>query len=286
MLKRRNIRETAVQFLYFADLEGAPEASEMQETFWHITQETSLRKLAQAKAKAMLHVAQGRDNRITKLIERAPVSQAELKAAGGTTPLVSTLKKVLSQERQLSDAVDQLKSAVKSKGSDKLSTRHLDDVMLANQTLDGLHKEWHQTLEDFPAWKNRLESITSSINHLARVSERLNAIDDPESSVGNFAHLRASSAEISIFRKETQTLVQGILTHKESIDAALAAVIENYAPGRVAPVDRAILRLATYEMKYCEDIPKAVSINEAIEIAKRFGSTDSARFINGVLDAL
>ena len=271
MLKRRNIRETAVQFLYFADLEGAPEASEMQETFWHITQETSLRKLAQAKAKAMLHVAQGRDNRITKLIERAPVSQAELKAADGTAPLVSTLKKVLSQERQLSDAVDELKSAVKSKGSDKLSTRHLDDVMLANQTLGGTHQEWHQTLEDFPAWKNRLESITSSINHLARVSERLNAIDDPESSMS---------------RKETQTLVQGILTHKESIDAALAAVIENYAPGRVAPVDRAILRLATYEMKYCEDIPKAVSINEAIEIAKRFGSTDSARFINGVLDAL
>ena len=51
-------------------------------------------------------------------------------------------------------------------------------------------------------------------------------------------------------------------------------------------VDRAILRLATYEIKHCEDIPKAVSINEAIEIAKRFGSTDSARFVNGVLDAL
>lgn len=286
MLNRRNIRETAVQFLYLADFEGAPEASEMQETFWHITQETSLRKLVQAKAKAMLHVAQGRDNRIAKLIERAPLSLAELKATDGTGPLVSALQKTLSQEQQLSDAIAELKISFKSKSSGKLSSGHLDDVIAANQTLLGRHREWHQTLEDFPTWKNRLESITASIKHLERVSERLNAIEDPESSVGNFAHLRASSAEISIFRKETQALVQGILAHKDSIDAALAAVIENYAPARVAPVDRAILRLATYEIRQCGDIPKAVSINEAIEIAKRFGSTDSARFVNGVLDAL
>ncbi len=286
MLNRRNIRETAVQFLYFADFDGAPEASEMQETFWHITQETSLRKLVQAKAKAMLHVAQGRDNRIAKLIERAPLSLAELKATDGTGPLVSALQKTLSQEQQLSDAIAELRISCKSKSSDKLSSGHLDAIITANQTLVGRHKEWHQTLEDFPTWKNRLESITASLNHLERVSERLNAIEDPESSVGNFAHLRASSAEISIFRKETQALVQGILAHKDSIDAALAAVIENYAPARVAPVDRAILRLATYEIKHCGDIPKAVSINEAIEIAKRFGSTDSARFVNGVLDAL
>ncbi len=286
MLNRRNIRETAVQFLYFADFEGAPEAAEMQETFWHITQETSLRKLMQAKAKAMLHVAQGRDNRIAKLIERAPATQAELKAADGTGPLVSALQQVLSHEQLLNDAIAELKTSFKSKSSDKLSSRHLDDVVAATQALVGRHKAWHLTLEDFPAWKNRLDSITAAINHLERVSERLNSIEDPESSVGNFAHLRASSAEISIFRKETQTLVQGILAHKGSIDSALAAVIENYAPARVAPVDRAILRLATYEIKHCADIPKAVSINEAIEIAKRFGSTDSARFINGVLDAL
>ncbi|MBT8036335.1 MAG: transcription antitermination factor NusB [Verrucomicrobiae bacterium] len=286
MLKRRNIRESAVQFLYLADLEDTPEAAEMQDTFWQITQETSLRKLAQAKAKAILHVAQGRDHRIAKLIERAPLSQAELKATDGTAPLVSSLNKVLRQERQLSDAIEQLKTSVKNKGNDTLPADHLDAVILANTTLISHYQEWHQTLEDFPAWRNRLDPITAAINHLARVSDRLSAIDDPESTIGSFAHLRASHAEIAIFRKETQALVQGILRHKQEIDTALAAVIENYAPSRVAPVDRAILRLATYEIKHVEDIPKAVSINEAIEIAKRFGSTDSARFINGVLDAL
>ena len=111
-------------------------------------------------------------------------------------------------------------------------------------------------------------------------------IDDPESTIVDFAHLRTSSSELSTFRRETQELVAYILQHKEEIDASLASVIENYAPQRVDPVDRAILRLATYELRMADDIPRAVTINEAIEIAKKFGTNESARFINGVLDAL
>ena len=94
------------------------------------------------------------------------------------------------------------------------------------------------------------------------------------------------STELSALRKETQALVKKILNHKEQIDGSLAGVVENYSPERVDPVDRAILRLATFEIQNCDDIPRAVTINEAIEIAKKFGTQESARFINGVLDAL
>ena len=68
-------------------------------------------------------------------------------------------------------------------------------------------------------------------------------------------------------------------------DAALAAVVENYAPERIDPVDRAILRLATHELLHT-DTPAKVAINEAVELAKRFGTSDSARFVNGVLDCI
>ena len=286
MLRRRNIRETAVQFLYFADLEDGPEASEMQEAFWQMTQESSLRKLALAKAKAILHVAQGRDSRITKLVERAPACQAELKATGGTAELISALHKILTQESELTESIKSLKTALHSKSSEQLPSHKIGGVINANRSLIGLRAAWHHTLEDFPTWKNKLETITEAINHLQRVSERLEAIEDPDSSVGDFAHLRASSSEITIFRSETQSLVQNILKKKDSIDASLAKVVENYVPERVDPVDRAILRLATFEIQHCAEIPRAVSINEAIEIAKKFGTNDSARFINGVLDAL
>lgn len=286
MLTRRNIRETTVQFLYFADLEDGPEASEMQEAFWQMTQEVSLKKLNQARAKAILHVAQGRENRMAKLIARAPATQAQLKAVEGTGALLAAFKKILSQETIFSNTIDSLKTASKSKNGEPLPDSLLVDVFNANRSLMSSRLGWHHTLEDFPRWGNKLEAVTAAVNHLQRVSERLEAIENPDSSVGDFAHLHASAAEISIFRKETQSLVQKILAHKASIDAALAGVIENYAPNRVAPVDRAILRLATYEMQHEPDIPRAVSINEALEIAKRFGTTESASFINGVLDAL
>lgn len=286
MLSRRHIRETAVQFLYLADFEDDPKAADMQEAFWEMIQESSLKKLNQAKAKAILHVAQGRNSRITKLIDQANKRQAELKASDNSGQLVSALNSIISQEEQLSNAIESLKSSAQRRNGDSVPDEKIQDVINADQNLAGLRAAWHQALEHLPSVQNNVESITSSINHLQRISERLEAIEDPESTIGDFAHLREGRAELSALRKETQALVTNILQHKESIDQSLAGVIENYAPERVDPVDRAILRLATFELQNCADIPRAVAINEAIEIARKFGTQDSARFINGVLDAL
>ena len=137
---------------------------------------------------------------------------------------------------------------------------------------------------------DKLEAITAAASHLERISARLNAIENLESTEAppshGTEHLRASSQEITAFRKDTEALVQGVLSHKESLDEKLGNIVENYSPERVDPVDRAILRIGAYEIIHRDDIPRAVSINEAIEIAKRFGTTESSRFINGILDAL
>ncbi len=82
----------------------------------------------------------------------------------------------------------------------------------------------------------------------------------------------------------TQKLVKGVLDHGEDIDALIQRASTNWKMERMAVVDRNLLRLATYELKYVGDIPPKVSLNEAIEIAKRYGSEDSSAFINGILD--
>ena len=92
-----------------------------------------------------------------------------------------------------------------------------------------------------------------------------------------------SKSEIAALRSRTDELVDAILAAKEEIDAKLASIVENFTPGRIDPVDRAILRLGTYELIRTETPPNVV-INEAIELAKRFGTTDSGRFVNGILD--
>ncbi|MGH7817735.1 MAG: transcription antitermination factor NusB [Candidatus Binatia bacterium] len=79
-------------------------------------------------------------------------------------------------------------------------------------------------------------------------------------------------------------LVSGAVTERAEIDRLIDQATKNWKIERLAKVDFLILRMATYELVFCSDVPTAVSLDEAIEIAKRFGSEDSAGFINGVLD--
>ena len=79
-------------------------------------------------------------------------------------------------------------------------------------------------------------------------------------------------------------LVRGVLEHRVEIDRILAESSRNWRLGRMAKVDLNILRIATYEMLHCPDIPLNVSIDEALEVSKRYGSEESPPFINGVLD--
>lgn len=83
-----------------------------------------------------------------------------------------------------------------------------------------------------------------------------------------------------------RTLVEGSLAHQESIDRLVADQADNWRLERMPVVDRNILRLAVYEMRFQPDVPAVVVIDEAIELAKKFGSQESGRFVNGILDAL
>ena len=82
----------------------------------------------------------------------------------------------------------------------------------------------------------------------------------------------------------TRLLLEGVQTHNREIDDLVSMVSENWSLVRMPLVDRSILRLATFEMLFLDEVPYSVSINEAVELAKSFGGEDeSSRFVNGVL---
>jgi N utilization substance protein B len=83
-----------------------------------------------------------------------------------------------------------------------------------------------------------------------------------------------------------QALVRGTVDHREEIDSMIRGQADNWRLERMPAVDRNILRLAIYEMLYEQDTPKLVVVDEAIELAKKFGSEQSGRFVNGLLDGL
>jgi transcription antitermination protein NusB len=108
------------------------------------------------------------------------------------------------------------------------------------------------------------------------------------------AHQPLDAADLDLFwafrpampavRTFATNLLNGIVAHQTTIDEKITKYTSNYELKRISAVDRNILRIAVYEMLYADDVPPIVAINEAIDIAKKFGTEDSGKFVNGVLD--
>jgi N utilization substance protein B len=104
-----------------------------------------------------------------------------------------------------------------------------------------------------------------------------------EEAISDFwEHFESDTSE----REFAEALVRGTDRHLEELDAAIQEVSIHWRISRMAAVDRNILRMAAYELLHVEEVPKRVTLNEAIEIAKRYGAEDSWAFINGILDKL
>lgn len=84
----------------------------------------------------------------------------------------------------------------------------------------------------------------------------------------------------------SKKLVEGTETHRDEVDELIRGQADNWRLERMSVVDRNILRLAVFELLFESDVPKRVVLDEAIELAKRFGSDQSSRFVNGILDGL
>ncbi|MBI2345474.1 MAG: transcription antitermination factor NusB [Deltaproteobacteria bacterium] len=99
--------------------------------------------------------------------------------------------------------------------------------------------------------------------------------------ISDYWEAHAVPSEVSTFADE---LVRGTCAQHAIIDEAIAKHSANWRLPRMAAVDRNILRMAVYELYHCPDIPVRVTLNEAIEIGKKFGTEESGAFINGILD--
>ena len=87
-------------------------------------------------------------------------------------------------------------------------------------------------------------------------------------------------------RDFSTVLIEGTWQHRHQIDDLIASCSEHWSLTRMSKVDKAILRMAVYELQHCQDIPPKVTLNEAIDLGKLYGSENSGAFINGILDAL
>ena len=129
-------------------------------------------------------------------------------------------------------------------------------------------------------------STVSNARHLARVMAmqalyEVDAVDgDPVAVLDAVAAEHQARARVRTFAAD---VVQGVLQHLEAIDAVIGEAAPQWPLAQVAGVDKAVLRVAVFELLFGQRVPPKVAINEAIDVAKTYGGEGSGRFVNGVL---
>lgn len=288
MIPRRKIREAVIQLVYCTAFEGSAQNVDARDAFWTLLLEDSADKLAVAKAKALIHLSSGREVRVAALQKRVPEVDEHLKPLEQTEPLRTALKKLVAAENQwLADFQDihrRLKST--SEAEKKTLPTIISDLLTNDAALTSRRHAIARQIEDFPTFRNQLEPIAATLRKLQNLSDRAQLLGDPDNYGKHPAvsHLRPALDDQQKLRKETEALANGLFRHQDEIDKYIANLAENYQPERINPVERSILRLGLYEILFLPDVPAPVAINEALEIAKAFGTEDSYRFVNGILD--
>lgn len=282
---RRQIREAVVQLLYSVDSEHALPSSPDPPVL-DLLLEPLRERATRARAKAVLHLQQGRTKTLpplTDLLRRL----ARVDLGGEDSHFPKALRELHEAELQLGEELDHLKHEMNGARSAKRLTQQLDSCRHSNLRSKTAAAKIQGSDPTFPALRE-LRSLTLELwDELRRSVEKLDLALAREP--GPQSELRAvvqAENAIEDFSNRVSTYLDVLRSHLEEVDAHLAHTVDNYSPDRIDRVDRAILRLAACEILFDPEVPAPVAINEAIELARSFGTTDSPRFVNGVLDRL
>lgn len=110
--------------------------------------------------------------------------------------------------------------------------------------------------------------------------------EEPQLALDNFWSFGVAREADEELKSFVSKLVNGVVQYLEKIDSKISQYAQNWQLERMAVVDRNIMRLGCFELIYCEDIPVKVSINEAVDLAKKFSGDESGKFVNAILDKI
>ncbi len=283
MASQRQIRSATVQALYAAPPESLARGP-LDEQVLDLLLEPLRARESQARARALLHLQQGRPQAaaaLDSLSRRLPRLQAP---ADGR--VAAELQDLLRHEHRLHEALDQLRRELKSNAAGRLPPI-LETCRTENRESHRAAGRLRAAQPSFPDSQSLQRDALAACADLAPFVERAAAaLATPAGRRPEFRGVAASESDIATLTSEVRDCLAALAGHLPEIDRRIDAAIQHYRSERLDRVDRAVLRLATYELLHVPEVPPAVAINEAVELARTFGTSDSARFVNGVLDAI
>ena len=290
----RRLREAALKFLYACEV-SATAPGELGEVFWGLAQEHHLRRLAKARH-AALRQLEGRRKKAVESIERHGESvihtmRAQTEADSARETWLQIRKSLEAVAARLAD----IETAIRDGGDDGMTfalDQTLPPVFAAYRALPPLIDRLEEDALCLPEIRQALEPLEGTLGRIRGLSKLAAAIENPALDQGEkpsvaedtVRSLGNRQARISDEERSGQVRVEGIWSHLQEIDPIIATAATNYRLERIDTIDRCILRQAIYEMLHHDETPALVAIDEAIELAKVYGSTGSAAFVNGILD--
>lgn len=284
---RRRIREATVQFLYAANSDFAAPA-ETDEGILNLLLEPFREKSLRLRVKAVLHLQQGRAAATSNLTELWQEMQG-ISKADKDGELQEAVSALYQAEENVRAALESLRREMNGTRVASRLSQHLDAAATASTESRRAYSRIKSASPVFTALLTIQENVFSLWEKLSKFVDRMEAAHQATPDASQRPELRSvaqAEEEIASISARVHTYLKGVRDHLSEIDSQLAHAIDNYVAERVDRVDRAILRLAAYELLFDADVPPAVAIDEAIELARAFGTSDSPRFVNGVLDRI
>lgn len=285
MSSRRQIRTATVQVLYASGSGGDP-AGGLEDPSLELILEPLRAREVQARAKALVHLQQGREATTgpsQDLLRRL----SRLEVVEGKSDLSGALHTLHDAEEEILDTLDQLRRELHGNKSPEHLSALLEACRAANFRTRTAAARVRAAEPDLPALQSLREDALKAWDDLQELSDRIEAAlaPDPDHRP-ECKGIAAAGLAITVLGQEVRSYLQGLRKHLPEIDARIEAAVEHYTPERIDRVDRAILRLGAYELLHDPEVPPGVAINEAIELARALGTSDSPRFVNGVLDRI
>lgn len=280
---RRRIREAVVQFLYALgpadELPDAPDPAILS-----LLLESARDKSTRARARAVVHLQQGREKILTGLPPLL-LNLEELDPADGADEMSRDLKSWSEEEEKLRDYLHGLRRELNGNKDVTRLRESMEGANRSNRAARSAATRVSATNPHFPALQQLRDEALVLREQIAPVSERLSlALGDDLTTLPELKSVARAEKDLAHTTSCIECYYHDLRRYLADIDRKLAVVVDNYSPERLDRVDRAILRLGTYELLFDDEVPAAVAINEAIELARAFGTTESPGFVNGVLD--
>lgn len=281
MASRRQVRQAAVQLLY---ARSASPADQGGADLWDLINDKAAVEFDRARVKILAHFQQGRESLAAKFQTILVDSAAAILAVDPSEKFARELKAHRAAEQAWAESCGNLHRLAKANTGGW--QRDLHQLLPKSDKLTQKRAEILPRTETFPPAQQK--ALTEVFAKLDTYDSRVRMVRFPEKypDQRDLDHLHRLTQEMKILETEAVALADQIESELPALDEKINEASSNFDINRFSKVDLAIVRLATWEISNLPDLDHAISINEAVELARSFSGEESASFVNGVLDHL